>query len=340
MPQTASPNPLGRLPAWSDRLLAAARAGGEAVPAAVAAAREYGARLPQPGRQTATRWAVFAAVAAVDLTPARVLEAHADALAILAEAGQTPGPESAWGVFAAEAPDARLEATVDSDGRTATLDGVKPWCSVAADLDAALVTAHTPKGRQLFRVDLRQASVTAQPADGWVARGLRTVTSTPVAFAATPAQAVGPPGWYLVRPGFAWGGIGVAACWFGAAGELLAAVRQRAAGRDSDLDRLQLGTADVALHAAGAVLREAAATIDSGGATRRDGEVLALRARSVVADAVEQVLRCAAHALGPAPLVFDAAHAARVADLQVYVRQHHAERDLAALGGLLTEDAQ
>ena len=67
---------------------------------------------------------------------------------------------------------------------------------------------------------------------------------------------------------------------------------------------------------------------------RRDvaAELLALRTRAVVADAVERVLHQGAHALGPAPLAFDADHAGRVADLQLYVRQHHGERDLAALG--------
>ena len=38
------------------------------------------------------------------------------------------------------------------------------------------------------------------------------------------------------------------------------------------------------------------------------------------------------HALGPAPLTLDDTHARRVADLTVYLRQHHAERDVAALG--------
>jgi hypothetical protein len=38
------------------------------------------------------------------------------------------------------------------------------------------------------------------------------------------------------------------------------------------------------------------------------------------------------HALGPAPLAFDEDHARRVADLELYLRQHHAERDLARLG--------
>ncbi|KZX22513.1 hypothetical protein ACH61_00279 [Rathayibacter tanaceti] len=40
----------------------------------------------------------------------------------------------------------------------------------------------------------------------------------------------------------------------------------------------------------------------------------------------------AGRALGPAPLALDAEHSKRVADLTLYVRQHHAERDDAALG--------
>ncbi len=76
---------------------------------------------------------------------------------------------------------------------------------------------------------------------------------------------------------------------------------------------------------------------------------LALRVRSTVEEAVRVVLDLAPRLTGPAPLCRDAdyAHrisdllvyvhvrstsAATVADLLVYVRQHHAERDLAALG--------
>ena len=44
------------------------------------------------------------------------------------------------------------------------------------------------------------------------------------------------------------------------------------------------------------------------------------------------MLRIAGHALGPGPLTQEEDHAKRVADLQVYVRQHHAERDDASLG--------
>jgi hypothetical protein len=54
--------------------------------------------------------------------------------------------------------------------------------------------------------------------------------------------------------------------------------------------------------------------------------------RAVVAGATEEIITLADRALGPAPLTTDAAHAGRVADLRIYLRQHHAERDLARLG--------
>ena len=76
-----------------------------------ALAREYGIRLPLPGRRHRCRWAVLAALAARQPHRARVLEAHSDALAILAEAGDEPPHGTTWGVFAAEAPDVRLDAT-------------------------------------------------------------------------------------------------------------------------------------------------------------------------------------------------------------------------------------
>jgi len=47
----------------------------------------------------------------------------------------------------------------------------------------------------------------------------------------------------------------------------------------------------------------------------------------------------AGRALGPAPLALDAAHAKRVADLSLYVRQYHSERDQESLGHALLEAA-
>src|SRR6202007_1246568 len=113
----------------------------------------------------------------------------------------------------------------------AVLTGVKPWCSLAGRLDAALVTAHVGDGRQLFRVSLRQLTVTTKPRGPSVARGLRNVTSAAVRFDGPPADPVGAPGWYLARPGFAWGGMGVAACWHGGARGLQATLLRMSAGR-------------------------------------------------------------------------------------------------------------
>lgn len=327
-------------PGWAAPLVAAAGLADEDIPAALQLAARYGRQLPLPGGgQTAGRWAVLAAVARQNLTVARVLEAHSDALAILAEAGQ-PAPGGTWGVFAAETAQHRLTAAPGRGAGQVVLTGVKPWCSLAGQLDSALVTAHAGPDRQLFRVSLRHPSVTVDPPGAWVARGLRTVTSQPVRFDATPATAVGGPGWYLTRPGFAWGAIGVAACWHGGARGLQDALLRAMAGRDGELAALHAGIVDTALYAAEAALASAARDLDAGRASGRDGDILALRVRAVVAGAAERTIRQVGHALGPAPLAFDEEHARRVADLELYVRQHHAERDLARLGAAITARGQ
>ena len=90
--------------------------------------------------------------------------------------------------------------------------------------------------------------------------------------------------------------------------------------------------------AAAAVLETTAARADAG---PREGDVppghLAARARQVVADAAEEVLTRVGHGLGPGPLAHEPEHGRRVADLGLYLRQHHAERDQAALGRLALE---
>jgi hypothetical protein len=306
-------------------LFAAAHTAGNDIDRCLAFAREFGARLPPPGGgRTWNRWQLLAAAAAADLTAARVLEAHSDALAILDEAGEAL-PAGTWGVFAAEGPDVRVDF---AEGR---LRGTKPWCSLGDRLDSALVTAYVADERQLVAVDLRGPTVRAEPPQRWVARGLSGVTSTALHFDGTPGRPVGAPGWYLRRPGFAWGGIGVAACWYGGMVALAEPLRDRVRRRGSELDAMHLGAVDVAAQVARGALRSAAADVDRG-ISGADAAVLALRVRSVVASAAEDVLRRVGHALGPAPLAFDEPHARRAADLEIYLRQHHGERDLAALG--------
>ncbi|GGC77789.1 acyl-CoA dehydrogenase [Tersicoccus solisilvae] len=324
-------------------------------------ARRLGTELPGPGRgRTAELWEALAEVAARDLGAARTVEPHLDALAILDQlpdadrdrvAAVGAGPDSTWGVFAAEGQGLRLEAHGARGGPTQLLTGGKPWCSLAGSLTHAVVTAHpatagvpadgqaTGDARRAFAVDLRHPGVTVADA-AWVGLGLPTVPSGPVEFASVPAVPVGEPGWYLRRPGFAWGGIGVAACWYGGAVGVARLLATQARRRGDGLDQIGLmllGQVDVALVAARTALADAAERVDAGGATGSAGALLALRVRAVVADAAETVLRAVGHGTGPAPLAFDAEHAHRVADLQLYLRQEHAERDRAALGrSLLT----
>jgi alkylation response protein AidB-like acyl-CoA dehydrogenase len=192
----------------------------------------------------------------------------------------------------------------------------------------------------LFAVELHDSGVSVDTG-AWAARGLRDVTTSTLTLDDVPAAAVGAPGWYIERPGFAWGGIGVAAVWFGGAAAVAAALWDAARSRHPDQVALvHFGTCDVSLHAALLSLQQAALTIDAGAADGEAGRVLAARVRAQVARCAEEVLMTVGHALGPGPLAMDPVHAARVADLTLYIRQHHAERDLAALGRLVAPGSE
>jgi hypothetical protein len=342
-PRPAPVNEIAEPPILRELEFAAAAVAGHS-DRALPLASSVGSWLPNPGSgQTLMRWRALTALAVGDLTAARVIEAHTDALAILAEAAADvtvddvalakvgAGQDSTWGVFAAEGAGVRVDA--QQDGDRWTLSGIKPWCSLADRLSHALITAHTGDGsRRLFAIKLRASSVRSGD-DGWVARGLTDVPSGPIELTKCPAVPVGPDGWYLRRPGFAWGGIGVAACWFGGAIGLGRTLRAASLTKAPDqIGAMHLGAVDLALFSADAVLTAAAAAVDAGAAAGQHGVLLALRVRAAVANACEETLTRTGHALGPAPLARDERHARRVADLQLYLRQHHAERDQAALG--------
>jgi len=305
----------------------------QTIPEALALAIDLGGNGLVPGDgKTAELWEILATLAAHDLAIARAVEPHLDAVAILEQAAQHPVPGATWGVFAAEGGDDPL---IYADG---ALTGTKPWCSLAASLDRALVTARTVSGdRQLYSVDLSHPGITVEQG-AWHSRGLAEIPSGPVHFATVAATPVGAPGWYLTRPGFAWGGIAVAACWFGGAVGIARAVFDAAVLRSTDtITTMHLGAIDESIGSARRALAEASALVDAGEATGRAGEILAKRVRATVANTCDLVIERAGRALGPAPLALDEQHAKRVADLTVYVRQHHAERDEASLGAKLLD---
>ncbi|MYM19579.1 acyl-CoA dehydrogenase [Brevibacterium sp. 5221] len=334
----------------------AAAAAPDPIGAALAAADAWAGDLPLPGSSaTALRWSALAAIGAADLTVARAAEPHLDARAILAEAltggAGSPNPASPsptgidvdagtaarWAVYAAEAPGLRVEAAQGADGAW-SLTGTKPWCSLADRASAALITAAYPDGRRgLFAVDLGQPGVTVGDASAWQPHGLAAITTAEVRLDSAPALPVGGPGWYLERPGFAWGGVGVAAIWYGGAVAIAERAFRHFSGREPDqVAALHAGRLDLVLRAARAALGEAAAAADTPADDGSEARgTWALRARSAVAQAADEVIALADHAMGPAPLALDREHLTRVSDLRLYVRQHHAERDVAALGRAL-----
>ena len=305
-------------------------------------------RIPHPGAgETRARWSALATLGAVDLTVARALEPHLDALAILTEAGLSgAAPGGLLGVYAAEGPGHRLTARVGSVERGEPvwlLSGSKPWCSLADQVGGCLVTAWVDDRRRgLFLVDRAGADAERLVVEDtpWHARGLTAVRSPTTRYDDVPALAVGGAQWYLERAGFAWGGMGVAAVWFGAAVAIARRLAVHAGSRTPDqVALMHVGRAEAAVHRARCVLGAAADSVDEGSAKGAAGERLALTVRQVVRHSAEEVLLEAAHAMGPAPLVRDEEHARRVADLTVYVRQEHAARDAAALGRALLEGA-
>lgn len=278
-------------------------------------------------------WEALATLAASDLGVARAVEPHLDALTILDQAGLTHVRGGTWGVFAAEAPGHRVEATPTATGWR--LSGTKAWCSLAGSLTDALVTAWVSEtDRQLFHVRLSQAEVEVSGGP-WHSLGLAEIPSGDVAFHDAPGRPIGEAGWYLDRAGFAWGGISVAACWFGGAvgvGRALLAASREPSRHDDDLMLVHLGSVDEKLAAARTAFESAARSLDGGSAEGSRGNLLAKRVRSTTARAAEGILVEVGHALGPAPLANDPVHAKRIADLQIYVRQHHASRDDLSLG--------
>jgi len=300
--------------------------------------------LPLPGHgHTIDRWRVLAAVGARDLSLAKLFEGHTDALAILAEAqaqaqssaatatAARPVPGSIWATWCAEPPEARLLASARPDGSVA-LSGRKAWCSGAHAVSHAVVSCWNQDGQAvLAAVELRQAGVSITD-NGWNAVGMRATASVDIDFDGVIATPLGGPGFYVARAGFWHGGAGVAACWFGAATRLAATLGARVAARPDPHRLAQLGAITVALQSCAALMRETAAAIDR--APHASAMLGALSVRLSVEAAATQTLELAGRALGAGPLCKDPHSARLFADLPVYLRQSHAERDQEAVGTL------
>ncbi|TCK21766.1 acyl-CoA dehydrogenase [Pseudonocardia endophytica] len=305
---------------------------GDRVAAVVRYARIGELTLPAPGAgDTTGRWRALAGWGRGDLPSARLAEGHTDALAILCEAGARPHPGAAYGVWAARS------GGTGANLRAGRLEGTVRFCSGANLLDRALVVAAGPDGSQVIDLDLTVPGV--RPVRGtWRAAGMEASDSTDVAFDGVlvdPATMIGPPGFYTGRPGFWWGGAGVAAVWLGGAAGVLDGVLA-ALGNDPDPHTLAaVGTLHTTVAATDALLLRLAAAIDADPLHDHRGDVWT--ARAAAERTARAIVDIGPEAAGVTGLSRHDGLAARIADLQVFVRQHHGGRDLAALGGAVVE---
>lgn len=314
-------------------------------------------QLPQPGSgHTLERWRALAGVAEHDLSLAKLYEGHTDALAIFCELDHAPshpvapgkkpeqmpsGNEVVWGVWASEAPGGRVSfdsGTPVADGAV-VLNGVKHWCSGAKSGSHALLTVWQDEGQeqvqqpQLAWLNLAQPGVQVF-SESWKAVGMNGSASLRVQLTGASAYLVGEPGQYLTRPGFWQGGAGVAACWYGGAHKLAKtlyrAVEEGPESARSPFRLAAAGRVAVMMRATALMLQDAARWIDMH--PQGDASEIALGARLAAASCAANVLEEVAAALGATPFCSDAAFARAAADLPVFIRQSHGDRDYAALG--------
>jgi alkylation response protein AidB-like acyl-CoA dehydrogenase len=288
--------------------------------------------LPFPGKgETASRHGRLLELGRENLSLARLAEAHLDALAILAEADCPADPTAFYGVWASEAPCHSLRVECDVQGLL--VSGSKAFCSGAGLIDRALVTVTVPEP-WLVDLDLRvnKCNIVID-GSAWIASAFAETGTATVEFnqaIVSKEQVIRGAGWYLERPGFWHGACGPAACWAGGAIGLVDYARAQTQQDPHTLAHLGALHADawavrVYLDSAGREIDETPHDLDLA-CTR------ALTVRHLVEQACSDVLRRFARAYGPRPLAFDREASRRYHELDLYIRQSHAERDLESLG--------
>lgn len=289
--------------------------------------------LPAPGSgQTAERHRRIFEAGREDLSLAKLAEAHWDAVSILREAGQEPAGGARYAVWASEIPSREL--VLESGVEGFRLTGTKEFCSGAGLVDRALITAGAG-GSFLVEVDLRAHPDRLQTdGSGWAVDAFRATQTSAIAFKSYPvAGVVGEDNRYVNRPRFWQGACGPAAAWAGGAAGLLDFVM--GSRRDDPHTAAHRAAMHSNVWATQCYLDAAAAEFDR--EPNANAMVRALEVRHQVEQACTDTLRRFARCMGPGPLAKHADIARRYAELDLFLRQSHAERDLEALGRALQE---
>lgn len=292
--------------------------------------------LPLPGKgNTAERHRRLFAIGREDLSLAKLAEAHWDAVAILAENGRKHAPNALYAVWASELPSQPLH--LKKEANSVRVVGRKMFCSGLGIVDRALVTANSPNPC-LVEIDLKNnANAIEMDTSDWKPEAFRATNTGTITFhdAAISGAIIGEPSWYLDRPGFWHGAIGPAACWAGGGAGLLDAALE--SKRDNVHTTAHLAAIHANVWATETYLAAAGREIDESYSDCNAAIVRALRIRHLIEQACTDTLRRFARAYGPHPLTMVGETSRRYHELDLYLRQSHAERDLETLGrNLLT----
>jgi hypothetical protein len=286
--------------------------------------------LPLPGAgNTPARHHALLNWGAMDLSFARIAEAHTDAVAILAECGRSPRRGALYGVWASDAPPSRV--TCERAGRDEwILNGIKQFCSGADFVDAALVTARHEDGVYLFDLSVKEAQVCVRPS-AWASPAFADTATTAVEFNALVVSdrcRLGESGWYLDRSGFWHGSVGPAACWAGGAKSLIDAAA--ALNRRDAYSLAHVGALQASGWGLNAILEQAGREMDPHD-TSNTARTRGLKVRHLIERTCSEVLDRFARATGPHLLAYDPKVIRQHQALTLYIRQCHGERDLAGI---------
>lgn len=325
----------------------------ERVPPAFALDPSYPRHAPQPEQLRAALWSVLAdrdwaglgwpgllealiGLGRTDIPLSRLAEGHVDAVRIADQAGRTLAPGALYGVWASRSGATGVRAR--PDGGQLRIEGTLRFASGAGVIDRALVPVWIADGRHLL-VDL---DVHDLPVDssGWQTGAMsvsRTHTVSVDAVAVPVASVLGGPDFYLDRPGFFPGGVGVAAVWVGGLSRVLDTLLDRLGGQRTSSVDLRLGRLATQRSLALALVRQGGLRLDAGltagAAPPRDQlHRLATQIRAGVAQCVHTALTEARTIAGPVGLAFDAPLTHAIDDLDLYVRQQNGDADDVLLG--------
>lgn len=267
-------------------------------------------------------------VARVDLCLARLVEGHCDGLRIIDQAAARPEP-GVYGVWASKSVGTGLTGS-ESHGKW-TLTGELRFASGVDLIDRALVPVRLDDDHsQLLDVPANLGS--ADPTV-WRTTGMDAARTFTLRLDGETVQGrpIGPPNFYLERPGFVVGGLCVAAVWAGGVRQLLEVVAEGVrAFPTTQHQQRRLGAIEEAAWIAGRVLRSTVASIGTL-EPEETGHEIGL-ARTAIVHACETALTEAGQVVGPAGLSRNARLARLMQDLAIYIRQHHLDGVLAAAG--------